>query len=129
MTWCFAARALVREYGLDGYAGAIMGEAAGRLTGRVEEHFAEQHKPKFVQAYANGFGFDLPQCIAVGDSRSDIPIFQEAGLAIALNATEQARAAAHVSVETEDLRNILPLILTQSPRAIPGQRESLCDSK
>lgn len=111
VSWCFAARALVREYGLDGCAGARMGEDGARFTGQVERHFEEYHKPQFVREYADKFGFDLSQCVAIGDSRSDIFLFKEAGLAIALNATEQARVAADVSLDTDDLTDILPHIL------------------
>ena len=111
VTWSFAARALVRAYGLDGHAGAKMGEEDGRFTGQVERHFEESHKPLFVREYADKCGFDLSQCVAVGDSRSDISLFKEVGFAIALNATEQARAAANVSLDTDDLAGILPYIL------------------
>ena len=110
VAWSFAARALVRAHGLDGFAGAVMGEADGRLTGEVARHFEAEDKVRFVRAYAETHGFDLRHCVAVGDSRSDIQLFQAAGLAIALNATEQARAAAHMSLDTDDLRDVLPLI-------------------
>ena len=108
VTWSFAARALVREYGLDGFAGAQMGEDGARFTGLVERHFEADRKPQFVREYARRLGFDLSQCAAVGDSLSDISLFREAGLAIAINAIDQARAAANVSVDTDDLTDILP---------------------
>jgi phosphoserine phosphatase len=51
------------------------------------------------------------RCAAVGDGRSDVPLFTEIGLAIALNATPAAaRATAHVSVDGTDLRTVLPLL-------------------
>ncbi len=111
VAWSFAARALVRAHGLDGYAGAVMGEADGHLTGEVAQHFEAEDKVRFVRAYAEAQGFDLRHCAAVGDSRSDIPLFHAVGLAIALNATEQARAAAQVSLDTDNLADVLPLIL------------------
>ena len=110
VAWSFAARALARAYGLDGFAGAEMGEAGGFLTGTVARHFEASDKVRFVRDYAGRHGFGLSHCVAVGDSRSDIPLFREAGLAIALNATEQARAVADVCVDTRDLTDILPLI-------------------
>jgi phosphoserine phosphatase len=39
-----------------------------------------------------------------------VPLFAEVGLAIALNATPAARAAAHVSVDGTDLRAVLPVL-------------------
>jgi phosphoserine phosphatase len=111
VTGSFAARALVREYGLDGYAGATMGEDDGTFTGRVERHIDASEKPAYVRDYAARHGFDISRCVAVGDSRSDIALFGDVGLAIALNATAPARAAAHVSLDTDDLTDILPYIL------------------
>jgi phosphoserine phosphatase len=97
VTMSLAARAIARKYGLDGYAGAEMGEINGRLTGQVAAHFEERDKVRFVQEYGRKFGINLSKCAAIGDSRSDIPLFKEVGLAIALNATPQARAASHDS--------------------------------
>ncbi len=116
LAWSFAARILVRRYGLDGYAGAVLGEENDRFTGSVERNFEDFDKPLFVRAYAERFGFSLSQCIAVGDSRSDIPLFKEAGFAVALNATEQARAEADLSLITNDLTQILPHIIADAPR-------------
>lgn len=50
------------------------------------------------------------QCAAVGDSRSDVPLFAEAGLSIAFNADRQAREAASVSVDGNDLQTVIPLL-------------------
>ena len=88
-----------------------MGQDGERFTGQVEQHFEEYHKPLFVREYADEFGIDMSQCVAVGDSRSDISLFNEVGLAIALNAMEQARTAADVSFDTDNITDILPYIL------------------
>ncbi len=107
VTWSFVARTLVRSFGMDGFAGATMGEQNGRLTGEVITHFGERDKPRFVAEYGRQHGIGLDQCVAVGDSRSDLPLFAEVGRAIALNATPDARQAAHVEVDTDDLRDVL----------------------
>lgn len=46
----------------------------------------------------------------IGDSRSDVPLFHEVGLSIALNATPDAQAAATHRLDTDDLRDLLPLL-------------------
>jgi phosphoserine phosphatase len=107
VTWSFAARTLVNFLNLDGFAGATMGESDGRLTGKVAAHFGECDKPRFVRDCGRRHGIELAQSIAVGDSRSDLPLFAEVGRAIALNATDDARRAAHVAVDTDDLRDVL----------------------
>jgi phosphoserine phosphatase len=48
---------------------------------------------------------------AVGDSRSDVPLFRLAGRSIALNATPDARRVATDVLDTEDLRDTLALLL------------------
>jgi phosphoserine phosphatase len=107
VTWSFAARTLVNFLNLDGFAGATMGERNGRLTGEVLAHFGERDKPRYVRDYGRRHGIGLDQCVAVGDSRSDLPLFGEVGRAIALNATDDARRAAHVALDTDDLRDVL----------------------
>jgi phosphoserine phosphatase len=92
---------------LDGYAGAEMGENDGRLTGEVVAHFGEHDKPRYVRDYGRRDGIEFDQTVAVGDSRSDLPLFREVGRAIALNATEDARSAAHVAVDSDNLRDVL----------------------
>jgi phosphoserine phosphatase len=59
---------------------------------------------------ATELGVDLRRCVAVGDGRSDLPLFATVGLTTAFNATPAARAAAHVQVDTTDLRAVLPHI-------------------
>ena len=51
------------------------------------------------------------QCVSIGDSRFDIPIFKLVGLSIAFNTSDEiTKQAADKSVEAKDLRAILPLL-------------------
>jgi phosphoserine phosphatase len=117
ITWRFAAEMLKDRYQLDAVSGTEMAEADGRLTGRVSRVFDEHDKLAFVEAFCAARGLQLAQCVAVGDARSDIPLFQRAGLAIALNATEAARAAAHVALQTRDLSDVLSVIFARRARS------------
>jgi phosphoserine phosphatase len=111
VTWSFAARALANRYNMDGYAGAQMIEENGILAGRVLQHFEAEDKVRFVEGFARQHGIPLAQCAAIGDSRSDIPLFGSVGCAIALNATSEARAAASRALDTHDMRDVLPLLV------------------
>lgn len=51
------------------------------------------------------------ECVAVGDSRSDIPLFEKVGLAIAFNSDETLADRADVYLRSDDLRSILEYIL------------------
>ena len=72
--------------------------------------FDEHDKRNFVERYCIARSIPMEHCIAIGDSRSDIPLFGAVGFSIALNATPDARAVATVAIDTDDLADILTLI-------------------
>jgi phosphoserine phosphatase len=107
ITWRFAARAFQRRYGFDACCGTEMEERDGVLTGSVSRHFNELDKLQFARDYCSMNDVPMEECAAIGDSRSDIPLFQHVGLAIAFNGSEAARFAAHVSVDSQDICDVL----------------------
>jgi phosphoserine phosphatase len=111
ITWRFAARMLQDRYGFEDVSGTEMGERAGVLDGRVSRHFDLHDKARWVEDWCGATGIDLSDVAAVGDSRSDVPLFGRVGFSIALNATEVARAAADAELDADDLRDVLPLLL------------------
>jgi phosphoserine phosphatase len=110
ITWRSAAEAVARRFGFDAACGTGMLAEAGRLTGAVSSYLDEEGKADFVEEHCRARGVAMSHVAAIGDSRSDIPLFRRAGLAIALNAMPAAREAAHVSLDTGDLRDVLPLL-------------------
>lgn len=81
--------------------------AGGRFTGRVARHFDEYDKRDVALAQARELGLAPARCGAVGDSRSDLPLFASVGLSVAFNASAGARAAATVTADDADLRSVL----------------------
>lgn len=116
VTWNFAAEEFQRRHGFLAVSGTRIELADGLLTGSVERHFDEWDKVEFVRDFCDSAGIDLSHCIAIGDSRSDIPLFEAVGFSIALNAGEQAREVADVSIGTDDFTDLLGLI-PSSPNA------------
>lgn len=111
VTWSFAGEEFRRRHGFLAASGTeIALDSDGVLTGEVERHFDEWDKLEFVRSYCRERAIDLGECIAIGDSRSDIPLFEAVGFSVALNATPQAREAASVTIDTEDLTDVLDLI-------------------
>jgi len=53
----------------------------------------------------------LAECVAVGDSLSDIPIFEKVGLAIAFNSDETLEGKADIYLKSDNLLSILAHIL------------------
>jgi phosphoserine phosphatase len=111
VTWSFAAEEFCKRHGFAKGSGTQIDlESDGTLTGKVRRYFDEWDKLEFVRSYCAEAGVELGDCIAIGDSRSDVPLFEAVGFSIAINATEQARKAASVTLNTGDLTDVLALI-------------------
>lgn len=110
ITWSFAAEMLRERYGFAAVSGTEMQVLDGVLSGTVSRYFDEHDKVWFVEEWCAQNGFSMSQVAAIGDSRSDVPLFHRAGMSIALNATPDARAAATRVLDTEDLRDVLALL-------------------
>ncbi len=118
ITWSFAAEMLRKPYGFAAVSGTEMQAAEGVLSGTVNRYFDEHDKARFVEEWCAQSGYSMSQVAAVGDSRSDIPLFRRTGLSIALNATPDAQEVATHVLDTEDLRDVL--VLLRSPAPIRG---------
>ena len=111
VTWSFAARIVADRFELDAWSGCEMGESPdGVLSGFVRRHFDEFDKVEFVRGCCDDHGIAMGEVIAIGDSRSDDPLFGSVGYSIALNATPDARDAATRSLNTKDLRELLAVV-------------------
>jgi phosphoserine phosphatase len=110
LAWDAVGAYLCDRFGFDRYCGPRLEMADGRYSGNVAAYFDEMGKRDFAVSVAAELGVELRHCAAVGDSRSDLPLFAEVGTAVAFNATAAARACAHASVDGSDLRDILPVL-------------------
>ena len=111
----FAAEFFADRYGFAAASGCEMRiDERGRLTGEIAQHFEAEAKVDFVREWCAREGIGLDRCIAVGDGGSDLPLFDAVGFSIALNATPSARAAADVSVDTSDARDLIAVIAEAS---------------
>ncbi|MFG2825101.1 HAD family hydrolase [Kitasatospora sp. NPDC048365] len=110
LAWSPVGSHLADRFGFHAYSGPRLETDEGRYTGRVARHFDEYDKRDFALAQARSLGLDPRACGAVGDSRSDLPLFGSVGLSVAFNASEGARAAATATVDSDDLRDVLPVL-------------------
>ena len=110
VTWRFAAEMLQERYGFAAVSGTEMHVGDGVLSGIVTRYFDEHDKVRFVEEWCARNGYSMSQVAAVGDSRSDVPLFESAGMSIALNATPDARTAATHVLNTDDLSDVLALL-------------------
>jgi len=114
ITWSFAAQMLGEQHGFAAVSGTELQVTDGVLSGKVARYFDEHDKARFVEDWCNQNGFSMSQVASVGDSRSDVPLFRRAGMSIALNATADARAIATHILDTNDLSDVLRLLLPAS---------------
>jgi len=120
VTSSVAAQFFAQRYGFEDYMGCEMGEDTdGRMLGTIQTHVVPDDKASFLESWCGAHGQTLAQCAAVGDSRADIPLFRAVGLAIALNATLEARAAADIVIDSGDLRLIIPALVNWTARSMP----------
>ncbi|MHA1960837.1 MAG: HAD family hydrolase [Candidatus Thorarchaeota archaeon] len=88
----------------------------GTLTGEVEVLFGWGEKTKMIPQIAKHFGVSLDATVFVGDGLNDVGVFSKVGLSIAfMPEHEDVANAANVTIRNDDLRSILPHILSESP--------------
>jgi phosphoserine phosphatase len=109
LAWTPVGRMLAGRFGFAAYCGPVPEAVGGRYTGRVAGHFDEFGKRDFALSQ----GFAPEHCVAIGDSRSDLPLFAAVGTSIAFNATPAARAVATDVVDGPDLRAVIPVLAAQ----------------
>jgi phosphoserine phosphatase len=108
IAWQPVSAALARRHGFTVSGGPRMGIAEVAYDGTVAEHFDEYDKRDRALDLARQRSVPIDRCTAVGDSRSDIPLFQAVPASLALNATAAARNTATNAIDATDLREILP---------------------
>ncbi|MGW5743954.1 HAD family hydrolase [Amycolatopsis sp. NPDC003861] len=109
LAWTPVGRLLAGRFEFAAYCGPVPEAEGGRYTGNVAEHLDEFGKRDFALAQ----GFAPERCAAIGDSRSDLPLFAAVGTSIAFNGTPAARAVATHVVDGPDLRAVLPVLAAQ----------------
>jgi phosphoserine phosphatase len=137
LAWQPVGAYLCDTYGFTSCSGPSLEVLDGRYTGTALDSWDEYAKRDFAARVASAAGLPLRECIAIGDSRSDLPLFGEVGLAIAFNAEEKARAIAHARIDSSDLRTVLPVVgewlngsdSVRRPGLLPGWRTVSSDSR
>ncbi|WP_297183690.1 HAD family phosphatase [uncultured Enorma sp.] len=111
LAWGVVAAYLCKRYGFDGYVASELEMEDGVCTGGVALALEGEGKCAYARELCVSRGIDFDACIAIGDSRSDIPLFELVGTSVAFNATGEAeRAATHVYRGT-DIAEALALAL------------------
>jgi len=111
--WTFAAQCVADRFGFSAVSGTVMHvDGDGVLAGRVARYFEPEDKVVFLRDYCEARDLSLSQVVAIGDGRSDLPMFDAAGFSVGLNPSPAARAAASASVDSHSFLDAL--------RVVPG---------
>jgi phosphoserine phosphatase len=110
LAWSPVGHYLARRFGFLSFSGPELEVLDGKFTGYVARDFDEFDKRDTALAQARQLGLTPAQCAAIGDSRSDLPLFTSTRTSIAFNATQAAKAAATSTVTGDDLQLVLPAL-------------------
>ncbi|RUR01197.1 HAD family hydrolase [Labedella endophytica] len=108
LAWETVSAWIAERHRLTSNGGPRVGVVNATFDGTVAAHFDEYDKRDRALRLATERGLSPSQCCAVGDSRSDVPLFEALPASLALNANTAAREAATAIVDATDLRAILP---------------------
>ncbi|GAC66603.1 HAD family hydrolase [Gordonia soli] len=108
LAWQPVSNSIARRHGFTPNGGPRVGVTDGAFDGTVAEHFDEYDKRDKALELAAARGVPPLRCCAVGDSRSDIPLFDALPSSLALNAGTVAQDAATDTLDTTDLIDMLP---------------------
>ena len=108
-----ASRMIANEYDFDGYSGVrLLTDDDGRLTGGYVKGCTLGDKGIRTRAFIDEFGVDPSRVVSIGNSYTDIKMFDETGMSIAFNPTDDltVEAADHV-IRSDNISDILDVIL------------------
>ncbi len=120
LAWDPVGAHLARRFGFAAHCGPKLDTTNATYTGEVAATFDEHDKRDFAITSCRRVGVLPARCIAIGDSRSDLPLFEAVGFSVAFNASPDARAQATTTVDSTSLVDALPpieewLLESQSP--------------
>ncbi len=101
------------EFGIEHIFANRVVTRDGRLTGEIEIRVPYGEKGAVLRRLAHAMGLRPAEVAAVGDSVSDIAMFEQSRVGIAFRPSDAAvSAAATHTVRTKDLRQLLPLLIS-----------------
>lgn len=111
LAWDIVGSYLVHRFDFEAWCGPRLEAVDGVFTGRCATTLDEWGKRDFALGFCAKQGLDPLAAFAIGDSRSDLPLFRAVGASVALNASAAAREAATYECDTDHLVDALDLLL------------------
>lgn len=101
------AEVLGRMFKFDKIYGSLYEVENGTFTGRILSHLGDSGKAGSLASFCNENNIELEEVVSIGDSASDIKVFEKSGKSIALNYSNKLIGKADVYIETDDLSDII----------------------
>jgi len=90
------------------------------VSGRVRAHFAMHEKGLVIERLQAQLDVSPAACLAVGDTTTDIPLFERAAVGVAVNPSKpEVAAAADITLPGLDLRPLLDRLHQHAPHLWP----------
>lgn len=105
------AEALGKKFEFDRVYGSLYEVENGCFTGNVKKHLGDSGKVESLLSYCEEINETLDNVVAIGDSASDIKVFEKSAKSIAINYSYKLEGKADVYIMTEDLYDILEHII------------------
>lgn len=108
-----AAKMIADEFGFDDYvADGLVTDEKGRLTGEGIMTVDLRDKGIWVREFISRYGTVKERTVSIGNSHTDIPMFENSGMSIAFNPTDvyTEEASDHI-VRSKNIADILDLII------------------
>lgn len=119
----FHAEMVARELGIERAMGNEVVVRGGIVTGEIGRVIPLEGKGPALRQLLEEWGADPAACLAVGDGESDVPMFRQVGVAVAVCPESRAvREAANLVLETPDLTDLIPALLTLDLDLLPPVR-------
>lgn len=83
----------------------------GTLTGRILNHLGDSGKVESLMSFCSDNNISLEEVVSIGDSASDIKVFEMSGKSIALNYSNRLIGKANVYLRTNDLFDVIDHIV------------------
>ncbi len=111
------ARELSNQYPFTSYVSNELNFPSNNKAPIWEIRCGYQDKGKIARSFQAAMGVSREETFAVGDNSNDRTMFAEAGLSVAFNGNDKAKATAMFSVDSIDLADILPIIYEKTSRS------------
>ncbi|MGC8837491.1 MAG: HAD family hydrolase, partial [Anaerolineae bacterium] len=116
----FHAEMVAQELGFERVVANEVVVREGVVTGEVGRVIPLGGKGPALRELLETWGADPAACLAVGDGESDVPMFRQVGMAVAVCPESRAvREAADLVLETPDLTGLVEALLALDPGLLP----------